>query len=115
LDGTTAYAVTGTVTVCGQQPDAPVLTGVRRVTGSTAVQNLKTEFPGLQSVSLSVVAGAVNAAMSNGTSQAIPAGASVTWSVADTDDSSLAAAGFAGVTATADYLLVWTYKGTAAG
>ncbi|MFB7114833.1 hypothetical protein [Streptomyces sp. NPDC056291] len=115
LNGTTAYMTTGTVTVCGQQPDQPVLTGVRRVTGTTVVQNLKTEFPGLQSVSMTVVAGAVNAAMSSGTSQPVPAGASVTWSVSDTDDSSLAAAAFGGVTAAADFLLVWTYKAGAAG
>ncbi|MFJ3249066.1 hypothetical protein [Streptomyces sp. NPDC086782] len=115
LDGTTSYTTTGTVTVCGQETDQPVLTGVRRVSASTTVQNLKTEFPGLQSVSLSVIAGSVNVAMSNGTSQPIPAGASVTWSVADTDDSSLAAASFAGVTTAADYFLVWIYKGTAAG
>ncbi|XVV34955.1 hypothetical protein ACQPXT_13300 [Streptomyces sp. CA-100214] len=109
------YTVTGTVTLCGQQADAPVLTGVRRVTGSTVVQNLKVEFPGLQSVSLTVLAGGVNAAMSSGNSQALPAGASVTWSVADNDDSSLAAAAFAGIAASADYFLAWTYKGTAAG
>ncbi|MFC9604548.1 hypothetical protein ACFTTN_13950 [Streptomyces niveus] len=115
LDGTTGYAVTGTVSVCGQQADTPVLTGVRRVTGSTVIQTLKTEFPGLQSVSLSVLAGTVNVAMSSGTSQGIPAGASVTWSVNDNDDSSLAAASFAGASAAADYFLVWTYKGTAAG
>ncbi|MFH8577123.1 hypothetical protein [Streptomyces zaomyceticus] len=115
LDGTTAYVPTGTVTVCGQQPDAPLLTGVRRLTGTTTIQNLKTEFPGLQSVSLSVLAGAVNVAMSNGSGHPIPAGASVTWSVADTDDSSLAAASFAGASAASDYFLVWTYKGTAAG
>ncbi|WP_381792990.1 hypothetical protein [Streptomyces niveus] len=115
LDGTTGYAVTGTVSVCGQQADTPVLTGVRRLTGSTVIQTLKTEFPGLQSVSLSVLAGTVNVAMSSGSSQPIPAGASVTWSVADNDDSSLAAASFAGASAAADYFLVWTYKGTAAG
>ncbi|MEH0402856.1 hypothetical protein ACFY7V_03455 [[Kitasatospora] papulosa] len=115
LNGTTGYAVTGTVTVCGHQPDAPVLTGVRRLTGSTVIQNLKGEFPGLQSVSLSVLAGAVAVAGNSGNTQAIPAGASFTWSVADTDDSSLASASFAGATAAADYFLVWTYKGTAAG
>ncbi|MFB8347920.1 hypothetical protein [Streptomyces niveus] len=115
LDGTTGYAVTGTVSVCGQQADMPVLTGVRRVTGSTVIQTLKTEFPGLQSVSLSVLAGTVNVAMSSGTSQPLPAGASVTWSVADADDSSLAAASFAGASAAADYFLVWTYKAGAAG
>ncbi|MFC8882984.1 hypothetical protein ACFT54_10210 [Streptomyces cinereoruber] len=115
LNGTTAYTPTGAVTVCGQQPDVPVLTGVRRVTGSTTVQNLKAEFPGLQSVSLSVLAGNVNTAGSSGNSQAIPAGSSFTWSVADNDDSSLAAAAFAGATTAADYFLVWTYKATAAG
>ncbi|GAA2948210.1 hypothetical protein ACFPN0_15260 [Kitasatospora cinereorecta] len=115
LDGATAYVPTGTVTVCGQQPDAPLLTGVRRLTGSTTIQNLKTEFPGLQSVSLSVLVGAVNVALSSGSGHAIPAGASVTWSVADTDDSSLAAASFAGASATSDYFLVWTYKAGAAG
>ncbi|MFC7791414.1 hypothetical protein [Streptomyces cinereoruber] len=120
LNGTTAYTPTGTVTVCGQQsdvpvvPDTPVLTGVRRVTGSTTILNLKSEFPGLQSVSLSVLAGTVNTAGSNGNNQPIPAGSSFTWSVADTDDSSLAAAAFAGASAAADYFLVWTYKATAA-
>ncbi|MFF4826477.1 hypothetical protein ACFY20_26290 [Streptomyces sp. NPDC001312] len=115
LDGTTSYTTTGTVTVCGQEADQPVQTGVRRVTGTTTVQNLKTEFPGLQSVSMTVVAGSVNVAMSSGTSQPVPAGASVTWSVADTDDSSLAAASFGGTTTAADYLLNWTYKAGAAG
>ncbi|WP_457455663.1 hypothetical protein [Streptomyces sp. TE5632] len=115
LNGTSVYAPTGTVTVCGQQPDQPLLTGVRRVTGTTTLQNLKTEFPGLQSVSLTVITGTVNVAMSSGASQPVPAGASLTWSVADTDDSSLAAAMFAGTAAAADYLLNWTYKAGVAG
>ncbi|WP_030925390.1 hypothetical protein [Streptosporangium amethystogenes] len=37
LNGTSAYTPTGTVAVCGQQTDAPVLTGVRRVTGVTTL------------------------------------------------------------------------------
>ncbi|MFD4855151.1 hypothetical protein [Streptomyces atratus] len=114
LDGTTAYTPTGAVTVCGQQTDQPVLTGVRRVTGTT-IQNLNAQFPGLQSVSMTVLTGTVNVAMSSGSSQPVPAGATLTWSVADADDSSLAAATFGGTEAAADYLLNWTYKSGAAG
>jgi hypothetical protein len=95
-------------------PDQPVQTGIRRVTG-TAAQALKTEFPGLQSVSLTVLAGVVTVTMSSGAAQAVPAGVTLTWSVADTDDSSVALATFAGSAAAADFLLNWTYKGTAAG
>ncbi|MER6975699.1 hypothetical protein [Streptomyces carpinensis] len=111
-----AYAPVGPVRSCGstQQADQPVQTGIRRVTGTTA-QALKTEFPGLQSVSLSVLADVVNVTMTNGAAQPVPAGATLTWSVTDTDDSSLSLATFAGASAAASYLVNWTYKTTAAG
>lgn len=96
------------------ETEAPVQTGIRRVVG-TAVQAMKTEFAGLQSVSLSVLAGTVNVTMTSGAAQAVPAGATLTWSVSDTDDTSLALATFAGTAAGADYLLNWTYKAGAAG
>jgi hypothetical protein len=113
-----AYTPVGTVRSCSSSmtgpADAPVSTGIRRVTG-TAPQNLKTEAPGLQSVSVTVLAGVLNVTMSTGAAQAVPAGMTLTWSVADTDDSSLAAASFAGATAATDYVLNWTAKGSADG
>ncbi|MER5699490.1 hypothetical protein ACWDBO_48960 [Streptomyces mirabilis] len=87
----------------------PLSTGVRAVTG-TAAQDIATAFPGLQSVSLTVLAGTVNATMSDGTAVPIPAGATMTWSVAQDSDTALAAASFAGAAAGASYLLNWTWK-----
>ncbi|MFB7496086.1 hypothetical protein ACFC09_15565 [Streptomyces sp. NPDC056161] len=109
LDGTTAYTTTGTVTVCGQQPDQPVLTGVRNVTG-TAVQNLAGAFPGLQSVSIAALVDSVLVTMSDGTSVPIPAGVTMTWSVSKDRDQALAVASFTGATASTAYLLNWTYR-----
>ncbi|MEU0058678.1 hypothetical protein [Streptomyces sp. NPDC006334] len=91
------------------QPPGPLSTGVRNVTG-TAVQNLVGSFPGLQSVSLTVLAGSVNATMSDGSNVAVPVGMSLTWSVAKDDDTALAAASFAGTTAASQYLLNYTYR-----
>ncbi|MEZ0073611.1 hypothetical protein [Planotetraspora sp. GP83] len=87
----------------------PLSTGVRAVTG-TAVQDIAATFPGAQSVSLTVLAGPVNVTMSDGTSVPVPAGVTLTWSVAQEADTALAAASFAGATATASYLLNWTYR-----
>jgi hypothetical protein len=87
----------------------PLSTGVRAVTG-TAVQNLASTFPGVQSVSLTVLAGNVDVTMSDGTSVPIPAGVTMTWSVAQDSDTALAAAAFAGATAASQYLLNWTYR-----
>lgn len=86
-----------------------VLTGVRSVTGITA-QDLAAQFPTLQSVTLIVQAGVVRASMSDGVNVPIPAGVSMTWSVAKAEDSALAAAAFAGTSAAASYLLNWTYR-----
>lgn len=117
--GGEAYTPTGVVRACAgssgsSTPDQPVQTGIRRVTG-TAAQALASAFPGLQSVSLAVLAGTVNVTMTDGNAQAVPAGVTLTWSVADTDDSSLALATFVGAAAGADYVLNWIYKGTVAG
>jgi len=113
-----AYTPVGTVRSCSSSTtgpaDAPVSTGIRRVTG-TAPQDVKAENPGLQSVSVTVLAGVLNVTMSTGAAQAVPAGMTLTWSVADTDDSSLAAASFTGASAATDYVLNWTAKGSAAG
>ncbi|MFZ4160437.1 hypothetical protein ACOZDE_18700 [Streptomyces griseoincarnatus] len=87
----------------------PVETGVRAVTG-TAAQDLVAEFPTLQSVSLAVIAGAVNVTMSDGTDVPIPAGVTLTWSVSKDTDTALAAASFAGADASASYLLNWTHS-----
>ncbi|MEU5497973.1 hypothetical protein [Streptomyces griseofuscus] len=87
----------------------PLSTGVRAVTG-TAAQNIASSFPGVQSVSLTVLAGAVNVTMSDGAAVPVPAGVTMTWSVAQDSDTALAAASFAGATAAASYLLNWTYR-----
>ncbi|MFI1954804.1 hypothetical protein ACH437_23650 [Streptomyces xinghaiensis] len=87
----------------------PLSTGVRAVTG-TAVQDIAATFPGAQSVTLTVLADAVNVTMSDGAAVPIPAGITMTWSVAQDADTSLAAASFAGATAAASYLLNWTYR-----
>lgn len=87
----------------------PLLTGVRAVTGTTP-QDLAAAFPGLQSVSLTVTAGTVNVTMSDGTAVPIPAGVTMTWSVAQEADTALAAASFTGATAATSYLLNWTHK-----
>jgi hypothetical protein len=87
----------------------PVLTGVRNVTG-VANQQLGAEFPGLQSVTLTVLSGFVAVTMSNGANVTIPAGVTMTWSVAKDDDTALDRATFVGTTAAANYLLNWTYR-----
>ncbi|MEZ3180801.1 hypothetical protein KYY02_19535 [Streptomyces pimonensis] len=87
----------------------PLSTGVRAVTG-TAPQDIAGAFPGLQSVSLTVLSDRVLVSMSDGTAVPIPAGVTMTWSVAQDPDTALAAASFAGATATASYLLNWTHK-----
>jgi hypothetical protein len=87
----------------------PLSTGVRAVTG-TAAQDIAAAFPGLQSVSLTVLAGTVNATMSDGAAVPIPAGVTMTWSVAQDRDTALTAASFTGASAAANYLLNWTYR-----
>jgi hypothetical protein len=87
----------------------PLSTGVRAVTG-TAPQNLAGSFAGLQSVSLTVLAGTVNVTMNDGAAVPVPAGVTMTWSVAQDSDTALAAASFAGAAAGASYLLNWTWK-----
>ena len=82
---------------------------MRAVTG-TAPQDLAVAFPGLQSVSLTVLAGTVNVTMTDGSAVPIPAGVTMTWSVAKDEDSALAAAAFAGASAAASYLLNYTYR-----
>ncbi|KAA9379621.1 hypothetical protein F5972_08165 [Microbispora cellulosiformans] len=97
---------------CTVEEDAaptPLSTGVRAVNG-TAVQDIAGSFPGLQSVSLTVLAGTVNVTMTDGSAVPIPAGVTMTWSVAKDEDPALAAASFAGASAAAQYLLNYTYR-----
>jgi hypothetical protein len=108
------YVSVGTVHDCATSGDSAVLTGARHLTGDTAVVNLKTEHPGLQSVTITVVTGPVTTTLSDGTAVTLPAGTSSTWSVNDNDDSSLSAAQFDGGVGS-DYLLVFTYKANASG
>jgi hypothetical protein len=114
-DFTTPHAVINPVVCAGEgggPVDGPLLTGLIRTTDQTP-RNMAADFPGLQSVTLTVLAGEVDVTTSV-FGGAVPAGTSLTWSVADTDDSALAAWSCAGQ-AGADYLLHWTYKPTAAG
>lgn len=87
----------------------PLSTGVRAVTG-TAVQDIAGAFPGLQSVTLTVLEGVVNVSMSDGTGVPIPAGVTMTWSVVKDEDTALTVASFTGATAAAGYLLNWTHR-----
>ncbi|MFF6801136.1 hypothetical protein [Streptomyces sp. NPDC012616] len=87
----------------------PVMAGVRNVTG-VANQQLGDDFPGLQSVTLTVLSGFVAVTMSSGTNVTIPAGVTMTWSVAKEDDTALEHATFVGTTSAANYLLNWTWK-----
>ncbi|MFE9319242.1 hypothetical protein ACFYNV_29785 [Streptomyces albidoflavus] len=114
-DGVEIEEPEGDLTACdgGISPTDPdsgqaVDTGVRAVTG-TATQDLAAEFPGLQSVSLSALAGAVEATMTDGSAVSIPAGVTLTWSVTKDTDTALSAASFAGADATTTFLLNWTY------
>ncbi|WP_055477585.1 hypothetical protein [Sphaerimonospora mesophila] len=111
IDGT-PYTSTGTVGVCGDcTPPAPspLNTGVRRVTGTSA-QDLVAAFPGLQSVTLTVLSGSVLVTMTDGAAVPVPSGTSLTWSIVGDDDGTLAGASFQGADAASEYLLVWTYR-----
>ena len=112
LDGDLTQPYTPTAPVectAAELLPGPLSTGVRAVSG-TAAQNIADTFPGVQSVSLTVLAGAVNVTMSDGSAVPIPAGVTMTWSVVQDSDIALAAASFAGATAAASYLLNWTYR-----
>ncbi|MFI2434640.1 hypothetical protein [Streptomyces sp. NPDC018693] len=115
-----AYNPAGTVHACAGTTatvaDQPVMTGIARYTNDGSLVDLKGTYPGLQSVTLTVLSGLVATGMSNtgASGVPIPAGLTMTWSVGDADDSSLDKALFQ-QQGNADYLLNWTYKGTAAG
>jgi hypothetical protein len=112
LDGdlTQPYAPTAPVECTAAEAlPGPLSTGVRAVTGTVA-QDIAGTFPGTQSVTLTVLAGTVNATMSSGAAVPIPAGVTMTWSVAQDADTALAVASFAGTDATASFLLNWTYR-----
>ncbi|MFF5968270.1 hypothetical protein ACFY64_32010 [Streptomyces collinus] len=116
-----AYTPVGTVRSCTSSTaataDQPVSTGIARYTNDGSLVDLKGTYPGLQSVTLTVLSGTVATGMTNtsgGSGIAIPAGVTMTWSVEDTDDSSLDRALFQQQGA-ADYLLNWTWKATSAG
>lgn len=83
--------------------------GINILAGNTTPVELSNLFPGLQSVSLLVFAGVVEISAFNGVSQ-VPAGASVTWSVNDTDDTVLSSLMFTGTDADTHFYLAFTYK-----
>lgn len=93
--------------------DALVRTGLRHASGATTI-NVKALQPGVQSMTLTVLTGFVTASMQDGFGQPIPAGVSLTWSVNDTDDSSLSFGQFTG-DVDSDFIVHWTYKDTSAG
>ncbi|MFD5570472.1 hypothetical protein [Streptomyces cadmiisoli] len=115
LDGTTPYTVTGTVGGCAaaSTPDAVVSTGLRRLAASASL-DVKATWPGLQSASVTVLSGTAQVTPTGGPAVAVPAGVTLTWSVADTDDSSLDALAVAAAVAS-DVLINATYKASAAG
>lgn len=114
LDGTTAYAVTGTVGTCapGATADALVSTGLNRL-NAAGTFDVKATAPGLQSATVTVLTGTAQVTTSSGT-VTIPAGLSLTWSVADTDDSSLSALSVT-VTAGSDVITNYTSKSGVSG
>jgi hypothetical protein len=77
LDGTTAYAPTGTVVRCGASPNPQIDSTAQRQTGAGNV----TIAAGARSVTLLVFAGSPTVAIGGGTAVAFPAGSSGTWSV----------------------------------
>ncbi|MCC9686867.1 hypothetical protein [Streptomyces sp. MNU103] len=111
LDGTTVYAPTGTVTSCGASaaaPDeaTPVGTAIRRLTGAGTFDAAGLGV--LQSVTVVVLAGSATVATSDGTAE-VPAGASLSWSVATGQDSAVAVLTVT-TDAADDVLVTATYK-----
>ncbi|MFJ8852363.1 hypothetical protein [Streptomyces sp. NPDC102437] len=115
LDGTTPYTVTGTVGTCAPNPtpDAEVSTALHRYTAA-ATPDLKALYPGLQSATVTVLAGTVAVTTTGAADQPVPAGVALTWSTNDGDDSSLSALSL-NIPAGADVLVSATYKASAAG
>lgn len=113
IDSVTGAAVAAANIIPCTAADALVSTGIRRITDATP-QTMVADHPGLQSVTITVLAGVVNVSTNDGTAQSVPAGVSLTWSVSDTDDSSLQNWSCQGLT-TPDYLLNYTYKSSVAG
>lgn len=97
-----------------ESADAPLLTGIERLAASSTV-NYAAVYPGLQSISITVLAGGATVTMTTGTAVPVPAGTSLSWSVADDDDSVLADAEVTAAAGTGDVLVHWTYKSTSAG
>ena len=77
LDGTTPYAVAGTVVRCGTSPNPQIDSKAQRQTGAGTL----TIAAGARSVTLMVFAGAPTVAIGGDPAVAFPAGASGTWSV----------------------------------
>ncbi|MER6632314.1 hypothetical protein ABT301_29540 [Streptomyces sp. NPDC000987] len=114
LDGVTAYTVTGTVGTCAAPPptDTVVNTGLNRLTAAGTF-DVKGAAPGLQSATVTVLAGTAQVTTSSGT-VTIPAGLSLTWSVSDDDDSVLSVLSVT-APAGADVVTNYTSKTSAAG
>ncbi|TDC31382.1 hypothetical protein E1211_22630 [Micromonospora sp. 15K316] len=105
-----------TVSECeGQAFDTNVRTGIERFTDDTTTYSPTASFPGLQSVTLVVLAGNVQVGTTSGNAL-VPAGVSLTWSVTDVDDDVIATNGisFTGETGS-DYLVSFTHKDTIEG
>lgn len=117
LDGDLAQPYTPVEPVecsASETADEPLLTGIERLAASSTV-NYAAVYPGLQSISITVLAGGATVTMTTGTAVPVPAGTSLAWSVADDDDSVLADAEVTATAGTSDVLVHWTYKSTSAG
>ncbi|WP_143675844.1 hypothetical protein [Streptomyces milbemycinicus] len=114
LDAVTPYTVTGTIGTCTAPPtpDAVVGTGLNRQIAAGTF-DVKAAAPGLQSATVTVLTGTAQVTTSSGT-VTIPAGLSLTWSVADDDDSVLSVLSVT-VAAGADVVTNYTHKTTASG
>ncbi|MEC3995160.1 hypothetical protein VSR01_17120 [Actinacidiphila sp. DG2A-62] len=108
--------VTQAVVECeGEAADTNVRTGAERFTDNTTPYSPTDAFPGLQSVTLVVLAGDVQVNSGSGPAL-VPAGVSLTWSVADVDDAVIAPNGisFTGQPGS-DYIVSFTHKDTLDG
>ncbi|MDP4501061.1 hypothetical protein [Nonomuraea turcica] len=91
-----------------EEPE-PLLTGVRRLTGDE-VLNLSGLHPGIQSVTLTVLAGQGTVTTDDGT-ETIPAGVTLSWSVSKDSDQALTTWSGGSLGTGSDVLLHYTYRG----
>ncbi|WP_413808121.1 hypothetical protein [Streptomyces sp. OE57] len=98
----------GECTASLEEPE-PLFTGIRRTSGDEVV-NLSGIHPGLQSATLTVLAGQGTVTTDDGTAT-IPAGVTLSWSVSQDTDQALTTWTGGSVGTGSDVLLHFTYRG----